>query len=312
MALAAASFVTLLAAIPEIFVPDTALGWVDAWYYVGFAQRLPESLRQYSTSLYQAERLSWILPGYLLNQVAPPLAANYLLKGAYFAATVCVLFGALRQTCELRTAAFVSALASLYSFVAHSLGANYVDGAANLYFLIAVYAASRARPSKGRPREPCHPERLHRRRRVRGRAPDPARLCPRPAAFRRLRLTGMGPVGIAPEASSRGRSDELPDRRAHGLPSCRRDLCLLGNPWSAAAAVARHVAQLRAECARRATESQMASPRVLAAPAFSRGRLDPADGRRLVPPGMGCGPAAATGLLVVPFGVRPVDLHVSS
>jgi hypothetical protein len=106
-------------------------------------------MRQYSSSLYQAERLAWTAPAYLLNQVAPPLAANYILKASYFAATVVFLFGALRQICGLRTAAFVSALASLYSFVAHSLGANYVDGAANTYFLIAVYAANRAALGEG-------------------------------------------------------------------------------------------------------------------------------------------------------------------
>jgi hypothetical protein len=142
--LATASFLTFLAAIPQIFVPDTALGWVDAWYYVGLTQGLPDSVSPYASSLYQAERLAWTLPGYLLNQVAPPLTANYALKGVYFAATIFFLFGALRQTCGLRTALFVSALASLYSFLAHSLGANYVDGAANTYFLIAVYAANRA------------------------------------------------------------------------------------------------------------------------------------------------------------------------
>lgn len=142
--LATASFLTLLAAIPEIFVPDTALGWVDAWYYVGLAQWLPDSIRQYGSSLYQAERLAWTLPGYLFNQTVPLLAANYALKGVYFAATVFFLFGSLCQTSGLRTALFVSALASLYSFLAHSLGANYVDGATNAYFLIAVYAVNRA------------------------------------------------------------------------------------------------------------------------------------------------------------------------
>jgi hypothetical protein len=142
--LAAASFLTLLAAIPEIFVPDTALGWVDAWYYVGLMQALPEGMRYYASSLYQAERLAWTLPGYLFNQVGPPLAANYALKALYFAATIVFLFGALRQTCGWRTALFVSALASLYSFLAHSLGSSYIDGAANTYFLIAVYGANRA------------------------------------------------------------------------------------------------------------------------------------------------------------------------
>jgi hypothetical protein len=142
--LATASFLTFVAAVPEIFVPDTGLGWVDAWYYVGLMQSLPESIRHYGSSLYQAERLGWTLPGYLLNHAVPLLAANYTLKAVYFAATVFFLFGSLRQTCGQRTALFVSALASLYSFLAHSLGANYLDGATNAYFLIAVYAANRA------------------------------------------------------------------------------------------------------------------------------------------------------------------------
>jgi len=142
--LATASFLTFVAAIPEIFVPDTGLGWVDAWYYVGLMQSLPESIRHYGSSLYQAERLGWTLPGYLFNHAVPLLAANYTLKAVYFAATVFFLFGSLRQTCGQRTALFVCALASLYSFLAHSLGPNYVDGATNAYFLIAVYAANRA------------------------------------------------------------------------------------------------------------------------------------------------------------------------
>jgi len=147
--LAVASFATFLTAIPAIFVPDTAAAQVDAWYYVGLAQRLPESMRLYSSSFYPTERLAWTVPAYLVNQIAPPLVANFILKGSYFAATVIFLFGALRQTCGLRTAAFVSTLASLYSFVAHSLGAHYVDGAANTYFLIAVYAANRAAIGEG-------------------------------------------------------------------------------------------------------------------------------------------------------------------
>jgi hypothetical protein len=142
--LAAASFLTFLASIPQIFVPDTALGWVDAWYYVGLMQSLPESIRQYGTSLYQAERLAWIVPGFVINQIAPPLIANYTLKGVFFFATVFFLFGAVRQTCGFRAALFVSALASLYSFLAHSLGTSYIDGATNTYFLIAIYAVNRA------------------------------------------------------------------------------------------------------------------------------------------------------------------------
>ena len=74
-----------------------------------------------------------------------------LLKGAYFVITVVFLFGALHQTSSLRTAAFVSLLAALYSFLVHSIGANYSDGAANALFLIVVYAINREIAGHGSP-----------------------------------------------------------------------------------------------------------------------------------------------------------------
>jgi hypothetical protein len=69
VAVAAASLLTLRLTVPEIFIPDAALGWVDAWYYVSFAKWLPQNLNAYP-SLYQGERLAWTLPGYLANQIA--------------------------------------------------------------------------------------------------------------------------------------------------------------------------------------------------------------------------------------------------
>ena len=101
--------------------------------------------------MYQGERIAWTLPGYLINRLATPIVANYLLKGAYFVVTVVFLFGALHQTSSRRTAAFVSLLAALYSFLVHSIGANYPDGAANALFLIVVYAINREIAGHGSP-----------------------------------------------------------------------------------------------------------------------------------------------------------------
>jgi hypothetical protein len=139
---------TVLVAIPEILLPDSDLSWVDAWFYVSFMHHLPEKLAQYSY-LYQAERLAWTLPGYLANQVASPLAANYLVKSAFFVTSLLALFGTLRYSCSVRTCAFVTALAGSYSFFLHSIGAQYSDGAANTYFLLAIYAATRAARGEG-------------------------------------------------------------------------------------------------------------------------------------------------------------------
>jgi hypothetical protein len=143
LAVGAASLLTLLAAIPDIFIPDTSVGWTDVWYYVGFALRLPESLRRY-WFLYQSERIAWTLPGYFANLVASPLAANYIVKSTFFLASVVFLFGTLQQTCSRRTAVFVSALAALHSFFVHSLGTGYVDGPANTYLLMTIYLVNRA------------------------------------------------------------------------------------------------------------------------------------------------------------------------
>ena len=141
---ALASLCVVLTAIPHILVPDASLGWVDAWYYVGFASNLPNDLREYSHLLYQAERISWTLPGYLANLVSPPIVANYLTKSVFHVATVCFLFGVLRLSSGLRTSAVVSSAAALYSFVLHALGANLVDGASTTYFVIATYLVNRS------------------------------------------------------------------------------------------------------------------------------------------------------------------------
>ena len=150
LCVALAAFATLLLAIPDILVPDPGLGWVDAWYYASLMQWLPDNLRDFP-HLYHGERIAWTLPGYLINQVATPVVANYLLKGAYFVVTVVFLFGALHQTSSRRTAAFVSLLAALYSFLVHSLGANYSDGAANALFLMVVFAINREIAGHGSP-----------------------------------------------------------------------------------------------------------------------------------------------------------------
>ncbi len=112
---AAGCLAALLVAIPDIFLPDPSLGWVDAWYYVSLADRLPENLREYSV-FYQSERIAGTLPGYLVSLAAPPLAANYISKSLFFVTTVFFLFASLRQTCGLRTAIFVSTMAGLYAF----------------------------------------------------------------------------------------------------------------------------------------------------------------------------------------------------
>ena len=147
-AVAIGCLTTVLLAIPGSFLPDADLGWVDAWFYVSLTRHLPEKLPQFYF-LYQAERLAWTLPGYLATKVASPLIANYLVKSAFFVASLLALFGTLRGTCSVRTRAFVTALAGLYSYFVHAIGAQYADGAANAWFLLTMYTGTRAARADG-------------------------------------------------------------------------------------------------------------------------------------------------------------------
>ncbi len=143
------SFAILLVVAPDIFVPDTSLGWVDAWYYVSLALKLPQRVAQYRW-LYQSERIGWTLPAYVVNRVATPLVANFIVKGLFFTTAVLFLFGSVKEiTGSLRTAAFVSAVAAFHSFLLHSLGTSYVDGPMNTYLLGSLYFGTRAFSNRG-------------------------------------------------------------------------------------------------------------------------------------------------------------------
>jgi len=150
--IACACVAVLLATAPDLFLPDTSLGWVDVWYYIGFALQLPDALRQYSF-VYQADRIGWTLPLYFAQRLFSPLLANYLVKGVFYVTTLSFLCGTLRLTCRWRTSIFVTVLAGFYCFVVHAIGAGYADGPASAYFLMALYFSTRALSLDGRTTE---------------------------------------------------------------------------------------------------------------------------------------------------------------
>ena len=150
LCIASAAFATLLLASPDIWCPTPVWGGPTLGITRASCSGSPTTSGTFRTCT-TSERIAWTLPGYLINQLATPIVANYLLKGAYFVVTVVFLFGALHQTSSQRTAASVSLLAALYSFLVHSIGANYSDGAANALFLMVVYAINREIAGHGSP-----------------------------------------------------------------------------------------------------------------------------------------------------------------
>jgi hypothetical protein len=125
-------------------------GSIDPWVYYGFFTHL----RQFATSLfpdtYYGSRLAWILPGYLVNQLLPPLAANYVLHVAFYYMAVFPLYSILRHAVGGRAALLGCILGGSYHYFLTAIGWDYVDGAGIAYYLLAsaglVAAADSARP----------------------------------------------------------------------------------------------------------------------------------------------------------------------
>lgn len=147
--------VLALVAVPGILACIDP-GWlfappgIDSWLYLGFFRHFPEYQSGAFPGTYYGSRLSWVLPGYCVHHLLPPVTANCVLHLGVYLLAVLSLFEALRHTASPR-AAFLSALflAGHGPFLA-SVGWDYVDGVGTAYNLftwaLLVRAARSAAP----------------------------------------------------------------------------------------------------------------------------------------------------------------------
>jgi hypothetical protein len=116
----------------------SGLGYIDPWVYYGFFRNLVLFKREFFPGTYYGSRLSWILPGYLLNQVFEPLAANYVLHLTVYYAAVFSLYFILARTINRPTALLTAIVFGLHPYVWLATGGDYPDGASIGYYLLAT------------------------------------------------------------------------------------------------------------------------------------------------------------------------------
>ena len=114
--------------------------YVDPWMYFGYFIRLKQYLIAFP--FYYGTRLSWILPGYLLHSLFPPLIAHYILHLVLYYIAVFSLYLVLKPHVGKRGAFLASASMGCYSFFLMAVGWDYVDGAGIAYFLMTVLMLS--------------------------------------------------------------------------------------------------------------------------------------------------------------------------
>ncbi len=118
-----------------IFTPATT--FIDPWLNVGYFRNLPQHLQVFPDTYY-GSRLSWILPGFLIYQLFPPLLANYILHlGVYYLATISLYFTN-RLIFNKRVALLTTLLMSGYIWFLRITGFDQVNGIGIAYFLLTI------------------------------------------------------------------------------------------------------------------------------------------------------------------------------
>ncbi len=121
----------------------------DPWDYFGYFLNLPNHLRTFG-DWYFADRLSVLLPGYLLHRVLPDLWAHVLLHLIGYELAIQSIYLALRARVGNRAALFASMAMGCHFYVLKALGWDYVDGFGIAYLSLTIALLVRAGRSKRR------------------------------------------------------------------------------------------------------------------------------------------------------------------
>src|SRR5262245_6847676 len=113
----------------------TPAGYLDPWHYVGFFHEYLNPA--YSSGAYKLARLPWILAGYLVNSLLPPLPAVYVLHGLFLCVTSLALFiGLYALLGRLALAAVAATALGFYTHAHGSGGWDYHNTAAGAFYLL--------------------------------------------------------------------------------------------------------------------------------------------------------------------------------
>ncbi len=124
---------------------------VDDYIYTGYQLAFPQYVGWFpSDTLYFIERLTVILPVYLLNQVTTPLIAHEVVHIVLYYVAIFAVYGILNKLASARVALIIALLFGQYPLIMRSLGWNYPDGFAMTYFLLALLWLTYATESRWR------------------------------------------------------------------------------------------------------------------------------------------------------------------
>lgn len=138
----ASPFLILLADRNAFF---TRPGDLDPWVYRGYFTHFSEFIGSWFPGTYYGSRLSWIVPGWIVNALFSPLIANYVLHFAVYYLGALSLYYVLNHFYGAQAALVGSIAFTTCPYVWDAVGWDYVDGAGIGYYLCLVALIIRAR-----------------------------------------------------------------------------------------------------------------------------------------------------------------------
>jgi len=108
---------------------------IDPWLYNGYFLNFEHYYQMFGQTYY-GDRISWILPGYILHHILPPLYANAALHLIFSVISIASLYLILKITVDERSALVASIAMGAYPYFIRELGSNYLTGGIITYLLL--------------------------------------------------------------------------------------------------------------------------------------------------------------------------------
>lgn len=109
---------------------------IDPWVYAGYFVNLDKFLPLFGETYY-GDRISWILPGYGLYHIFPPIIAHIVLHIVFFITSLLAMYILLKMAFDRNTALFTTLLFGAYPFFLFEISTDYPSGAVITYMVLA-------------------------------------------------------------------------------------------------------------------------------------------------------------------------------
>jgi hypothetical protein len=125
----------------------TSVGYIDAWLYQPYFRHFPDLLRAFPDA-YFGTRLPWIIPGFVLHQLFPPVTAHFILHlGVYYLA-LGAFYKLLKLLFDNRAALLTSIAMGCYAYFLNFTGWDDVYGIIIGYLILAMLLLALAARSR--------------------------------------------------------------------------------------------------------------------------------------------------------------------